>query len=119
MQNVSWVDITHPDDVAADLEMFEKLKKGEIDSYTMEKRYIRPDGSIVWTNMTVSHFRYAPNDEIIHLCLLEDITMHKQAEEALKESEPKSVIFHTFGLGIQIYARPCGPCSLFPPAVWS
>lgn len=100
LQNVSWVDITHPDDVAADLEMFEKLKKGEIDSYTMEKRYIRPDGSIVWTNMTVSHFRYAPNDEIIHLCLLEDITMHKQAEEALKESErSKSVIFsHLPGL---------------------
>ena len=91
--NITWPEITHPDDVQADLELFEKFQKGEIQSYSMEKRFIHPDGSIVWTDMTISPFLGTPFKDMMHLCLLVDITKRKLAEAALYENErSKSVL---------------------------
>ena len=42
LQRINWLEITHPDDLDADLEYFERFKKGEIDLYSREKRYVRP-----------------------------------------------------------------------------
>jgi PAS domain S-box-containing protein len=93
LQSLTWPELTHPDDLQADLDKFEKFRKGEIKSYSMEKRFLLPDGSAVWTNMTISPFLGAPYKDIMHLCLLEDISMRKQAEAALSESErSKSVL---------------------------
>ncbi|NMA24038.1 MAG: hypothetical protein GX936_00060 [Clostridiales bacterium] len=47
---------------------FKKLQAGEITSYSMEKRYIRPDNSVVWVSMTVARLTIADND-----CLNQDI----------------------------------------------
>ena len=46
--------ITHPDDLAPDLERLRRLTAGEIPSYTLDKRYIRKDGSEVWASLSVS-----------------------------------------------------------------
>lgn len=43
----SWAEITHPDDLAADVEQFERMLRREIDGYTLEKRFIHKDGRIV------------------------------------------------------------------------
>ena len=51
---LGWANITHPDDVEEDLRNFRRLKAGDIDSYSMEKRYIRADNSIVWVHMVVA-----------------------------------------------------------------
>lgn len=100
LETVQWPDITHPDDLEADLEKFEQFKKGEIPGYSMEKRFIRPDGSIVWTNMIISAFLGGGDNHSMHLCLLEDITARKETEESYKESErSKSVLLsHLPGL---------------------
>lgn len=47
-------DITHPDDLENDLNCIKQLLAGEIDHYSLEKRYIHKDGSIVWIDLTVS-----------------------------------------------------------------
>lgn len=49
MQSLTWPELTHPDDLQADLDKFEKFRKGEIKSYSMEKRFLLPDGSAVRT----------------------------------------------------------------------
>ena len=87
LQNLSWIEISHPEDVRKDLELFEKLKKGEIDGYQLEKRYIRPDGTIVWANVNIAPIKYSNQEAISHICMIEDITERKKAEASLKESE--------------------------------
>jgi PAS domain S-box-containing protein len=54
IHTLKWEAFTHPDDVQKDLEKFTKLKSGAIGSYSLNKRYIRPNGSIVWVNLTVA-----------------------------------------------------------------
>jgi PAS domain S-box/diguanylate cyclase (GGDEF) domain len=49
----SWVDFTHPDDVDRDTELFTELVAGKRDGYQMEKRFLRPDGSILWASLHV------------------------------------------------------------------
>lgn len=84
---INWPDITYSEDLQADLEQFERFVSGEIDGYSMEKRFVKPDGSIVWTNMIIASIAGIHNMYSMHLCLLEDITSRKEIEEELKESE--------------------------------
>ena len=79
----SFQDITHPDDLEADLGHMEQLLAGEKSTFSMEKRYIRPDDSPVWVNMTVSLVREASGDPKYFISVFEDITERKQAEEQL------------------------------------
>ena len=53
MLNTDFQSITHPDDLEADLNNMKSLMAGEINEFSMEKRYIRKDGEIVWVNLTV------------------------------------------------------------------
>jgi len=79
-------DVTHPDDIEADVKFGESLEKGEIPTYSMEKRYIRKDGAITWVNLTVSLVRKASGDPDYFIDVVEDISARKQAEEALSHS---------------------------------
>ena len=100
LEHLSWVDITHPDDLQADLKKFEQFKAGTISGYSMEKRFLRPDGTHVWVDMKVSPLIGDSNSDKIHLCLLEDVSEKKAIAEALRLSErDKSIIFsHLPGL---------------------
>lgn len=95
-----WAAITHPDDLEEDLANFRKLQSGEIKVYSMDKRYIRPDGSIVWVHMIVAPLTIADDQRYNHICLVQDITERQAMERALKESErSKSVLIsHLPGL---------------------
>ncbi|WRH66502.1 MAG: PAS domain S-box protein [Planktothrix sp. GU0601_MAG3] len=80
-------DFTHPDDLNKDLFLFKKLINQEIPSYSIEKRYIHKNGSIVWINLTVSlgscldEFPYCPREEKRYgIAVIEDITARKQLE---------------------------------------
>ncbi len=80
---------THPDDVSADREAMRLLLAGECRTYTMEKRYVRPSGEVVWTLMNVSLVP-GPEGEPGHLIAgIQDITERKQAEKTLYESEER------------------------------
>lgn len=90
---LGWARITHPDDVEKNLEYYAALQAGEIKSYSMEKRYIKPDGSVVWVDMTVAGLQLADAGGNGHISLMQDITARKTAEIALRESErSKSVL---------------------------
>lgn len=93
LANTEWMDITHPDDLQADLEMYEQFKAGKIDEYTMTKRFLKPDGSYVWTCMKITHFLGGLRVNPMHLCLLDDISKEKEISDSLIESDrSKSVL---------------------------
>lgn len=87
LNEVSWESYTHPDDIPREAENHNKVKTGEISSYTMVKRYIRPDGEIVWANITYAPLTAGSGSEPDHLCIIEDITERVKAEKELQESE--------------------------------
>lgn len=82
-------DITHPDDLAADVEQAEKIITGELDQYSMEKRYIRKDGSIAWADLTVSAVRDAENRLKYFVGVVQDINERKNAEDRLRETDER------------------------------
>jgi PAS domain S-box-containing protein len=75
-------DITHPDDLESDWNQTRRLLAGEIENYSMEKRYYRRDGSIVWANLTVSLARKANGSPDYLVFVIEDISARKRLEEA-------------------------------------
>jgi two-component system sensor histidine kinase UhpB len=79
-------EITHPDDLDADLVQAGQLLVGDIQNYSMEKRYYRKDGSIVWINLTGSLVRDARGEPSYFISVLEDISERKRAEEAAREA---------------------------------
>lgn len=92
LEHLQWTQITHPDDLEADVQLFKQFLAGEIDGYKLEKRFIKPDGSFVWTNMIIASIVEAGQGRTLHLCLLEDITARKAIEKELKESERKKAV---------------------------
>ncbi len=89
MLDLTFQEITHPDDLQANSDKMKKLIEGEISDFTMEKRYFRKDGSVVWINLTVSYMWELSKDALSHIAVIEDITKRKLAENALIESEIK------------------------------
>lgn len=87
LKGIKWMEITHPEDIETDMELAKKYNSGEITSYTLEKRYLKPDGTPVWVDMHISSIIGQPDIEMTHICLIEDITARKIAEESLIQSE--------------------------------
>jgi PAS domain S-box-containing protein len=84
LTNLGFPDITHPDDVAGDLERAQRVVTGEIDHYEMDKRYIRKDGEIAWIHLVVRLIRSAAGQPLYCLPTMRDITERKRIEDALK-----------------------------------
>jgi PAS domain S-box-containing protein len=82
-------DITHPDDLAADLAQIEQMRDRKINSYDMDKRYRRKDGAIVWTRLTVGCVRKSDGSIDYFVSVVEDISAHKHAEDELRKSEER------------------------------
>jgi len=82
-------DITHPDDLSTDLALMRQLLTGEIQTYTLEKRYLRKDGAAVPINLTVALVREAGGAPSYFIAAVEDITARKRAETALLASEAR------------------------------
>ncbi len=87
--NLTFQQITHPDDLPSNLDHTKKLLNGTLDTFAMEKRYIRKDGSHVWINLTVSCIRDAGGKLNHFISVIEDINARKAAENALRESEQR------------------------------
>ncbi len=82
-------EITHPDDLDADLSQLNRLLAGEIESYTMEKRYVRKDGITMWVNLTVSSSDTPEGKTDYLIAVVEDISRRKQSEAELRASDER------------------------------
>jgi PAS domain S-box-containing protein len=79
--------ITHPDDLAMNLERLRQLVEGEVRHFEMEKRYLRPDGSVRWAEVEVAAMWAEGDDPVWHMAIVQDITVRRWAEERLREYE--------------------------------
>lgn len=81
---MTFQEITHPDDLPNDLELAQRLMVGEIPSYTVEKRYVRQDGTVLWGLLTVSALRLPSGKVEYFIAVVEDITKLKAAQERMR-----------------------------------
>jgi PAS domain S-box-containing protein len=100
----SFQEITHPDDLATDLEYTRQVLAGEIQTYAIEKRYLRQDGSLIWINLTVSLVRDLAGKPDYFISVVQDITQRKAVEEEvrrLKEFNEEIVQGMTEGIAVE------------------
>ena len=83
----TWAEMTHQDDLAADVTQFDRVTAGEIDGYTLDKRWIRKDGRVIDTIMSAKCLRRADGSVDYFVGLVQDITERKRSEEALRAAQ--------------------------------
>jgi diguanylate cyclase (GGDEF)-like protein/PAS domain S-box-containing protein len=76
---MSFQDITFPDDLNADLNYVQQMLAGEIQNYSMEKRYIRKDGDLIWIDLTVALVKKPDGTPDYFISIVENIQARKQA----------------------------------------
>ena len=82
-------DITHPEDLAASLENFHSLMRGELPSFSLEKRYLRKDGSVVWGNASLSIQNRSAGEPGYGIAILQDISEVKKVEDELRRASER------------------------------
>ena len=86
LRALTFRDITHPDDLNAHLEHVQQVLKGEIENFSMDKRYYRKDGSIVWINLTFSLVCDREGNPKYFVGVIKDISDHKLDKDALQKN---------------------------------
>jgi two-component system sensor histidine kinase EvgS len=81
LRAITFQDITYPEDLDADLDQVRRMLAGEIETYSMEKRYLHRQGSIVWALLTVSLLRDVDGGALYFVSQIQDFTGRKQAED--------------------------------------
>ena len=101
----SFQDITHPDDLDADLEFVRRMLAGEIRTYKMEKRYFHRLGHPVWALLTVSFVRRPDGEPLYFISQIQNISPQKHSQEELQKAETR---FRTLieQLPLGTYIRP-------------
>ena len=79
-------DLTHPDDLAADLERVGQMLRGEISSYQLDERYVHRDGHVVWITLSVSLVHDAAGEPLYFVSQIQDITERKRSQIALRDA---------------------------------
>ncbi|WP_420386137.1 PAS domain S-box protein [Roseivirga sp.] len=77
---------THPEDVTKDWDLFEELRKGERNHYSIEKRYIRKNGEIFWVELTVERLHKGDSSNYV-VAYINDITERKKLAQSLEQTE--------------------------------
>jgi len=79
--NLTFQEITHPDDLEIDIQYARRLTDGDIPTYSVEKRYLRKDGSSVWVRLTGSVVRNDQGAPQYFVAVIEDIEALRKAHE--------------------------------------
>lgn len=83
LQKLTFQDITVPEDLAKDLELYNRTLAGDIDRYRIEKRYLKQDGSILWALLTVRLVKSEAGESKFFISSIEDIGPMKQKQSRL------------------------------------
>ena len=93
--------VTHPEDIETDLAFIEQLLAGQVDSYSMEKRYVRKDGATVWAQLAVALVRNSQGQPEHFVSVVEDISERHAAVASLKAAEERfSLAARASGVGV-------------------
>lgn len=89
IKKMNFMMVTHPDDLQADLDNMERLRKGEIEQFSMEKRYFDKNGKIIWVNITVSPLWEKNEKPTNHITIVENISDRKESQKLILQSKQK------------------------------
>ncbi|MBU0720629.1 PAS domain S-box protein [bacterium] len=91
---LTFQDITHPDDLSKDLNYVKQLIAGEKDTYSMEKRYIKKNGNIIWIHLSVVLIRDSNHNPLYFISIIQDISQIKllMLELESKKNEFENII---------------------------
>jgi PAS domain S-box-containing protein len=87
IKKMNFEEFTHPDDVARNQVLFESIKAGAVESYELEKRYIRKNGECIWVHLFTNRLLDSFGQPERVLTIVEDITERKRFAETLRNSE--------------------------------
>lgn len=87
MASLTFQDITYPDDLDADLTLMDQLLAGKVPTYAMDKRYVRKDGEVVWSNLSASLVRDQQGAPQYFISIVKDVSASKRAEAELQKSK--------------------------------
>ena len=109
----SWFTATHSDDMGLESSLLAQLHAREKDIFTISKRYIRPDESIAWLNTTITAIKVDGDDDFRYLCMIDDITGVKEAEQKIKQlakfpDENPNPVMRVTGDGLLLYSNRSG-----------
>ncbi len=90
LEGTSVIDFTYPDDIDTSADMLQKLNSGEVSFVRFEKRFLRPDGSVVWADVNISSLRLSGEKEASALAQIIDITEQKESENALIDAKEQA-----------------------------
>ncbi len=118
---MNWAELTHPADLDENLKLYERLLRGELDSYTLESRFIRKDGEIIHVRRAPQAVRKNGGSLDYIVTLIEDITERRRAEnnehlrnhvlELLTQGKPLAEILNAIVLGVE-EQNPAMLCSI-------
>jgi PAS domain S-box-containing protein len=81
LAELTWAELTHPDDLGLDVTQFERMVRGQIDGCALDKRFVRKDGGIIHTHLVVHAVRDADGGVAYFAAVLEDVSERVRAEE--------------------------------------
>lgn len=92
LTHCDWMTLTHPDDRAANLQLFDAVLRDERDGFTFEKRFLRPDGSVVFVNLAAQAIRTANREVDYFTVVIEDMTQQRLAERQFAKQVSRSAV---------------------------
>jgi PAS domain S-box-containing protein len=111
LQSITFLQITHPDDIQQSLTDNNKLLNGEVEHLSKNKRYICKDNSTIWVHLSVRMMKDLYGNPICYLPTFEDITFQRQVQEKLSilskatEHSPVSILITDYQGNIE-YVNP-------------
>lgn len=108
LNELTFQELTHPDDLETDLDQLDATLAGEQASYRILKRYVRKDGSLVWGDLSVALLRDDDGTPIHFISQIQDVTAERRAEERRGRLEAElarnarelAAVFDTVDVGI-------------------
>jgi PAS domain S-box-containing protein len=89
LNSLTWTSLTHPDDLPGNTDLMERVQAGSLRNFSLEKRYIKKDGTVIWVEVTVAPMWEPGEEPGSTIAVVQDITMRKESEQALRASEER------------------------------
>lgn len=104
LQGMSFADLTYPPDLARELLLVDVLMANEIPNYSIEKRYVRQDGSLVWVSLSVNKIYDETGQAVGGIGIVQDINYRKTLEQELEASHLKyQTLFEFLPIGLTLF----------------
>lgn len=102
LRTLGWKNFANPDDIPDGVDLLARMKSGAISGFELDKHHRRPDGSYVWIHLSIAPVFDGARGNARHLCMVQDTSERKRAEEALRASHAVLAKFNALAVGREL-----------------